>query len=109
MGKKYDLQINADNQLISDLAKPEEKGGGWKVFQNKEELAKRNADAQRYIYVGILGHYNVGKTHLLEQLSGRSLGSGTSKTSETKGVSGVYPAKKDDKIVYFDSAGSKRP
>lgn len=95
----YDVVINRQNSLITEL-----NSSGWAIHINHTALEQWRS--RKAIYVGMIGLFDVGKTHLLQRLTERTLPSG--KGVLTKGISGIYPRNSNDTIVFFDSAGAKR-
>lgn len=95
----YDIVINRANCLVTSLNTT-----GWEVWQN--ETALREWKDRKAIYAGVMGLFDVGKTHLLQKLSSRELPCGFG--IQTKGLSGVYSRDSQDSLVYFDTAGARR-
>ena len=99
---EYDiiLDINSIISLIKD---------GWKVNYNQEEgkqkyLKKKDEST---IVVGVIGNKNMGKTFILEKLSGYSIPKGFN--VKTIGLSVRYGTTPEHNVAILDSAGQETP
>lgn len=93
--KFYDVVIDIEN--LNELPT-----SGWKLSLS-EEGKKRNQCPESTVVVGVIGNFNMCKSHTLKKISDYEVPAGYS--IQTKGLSIKYPKNLDQSITTLDSAG----
>jgi len=95
----YDLVV--DIQSIRHLTEAR----GWPLLFRDEAVIDAFGQ-NKFVTLSVMGLYNRGKTHVLNQLSGNSFPAGL--LLHTQGLSVMLPKKKE-KILFVDTAGTHMP
>ena len=99
---EYDAVVKA--RKFGDVYDP---ARGWRV-ESPDDLKALGRDVHT-IRVSPIGHFNVGKTHVTNRLSGRSLATGEQHHTEGLSVALTPFAKGEQQIAWLDTAGLNSP
>ena len=94
--KYYDIIIDIDS--ISKLFKD-----SWDIIYTDEGDEKDKEKKEKYLVIGVLGNKNIGKSYILQKISGNKLPLGYSES--TKGISILY----QNNTIFLDSEGFEDP
>ena len=104
--KYYDLIIDINS--FKNLYK-----SGWDVkasekgLKNYENYKDKSNDNNKLTVIGVIGNEKVGKSFLLQKITGNIIPAGAS--INTKGLSVCYPTQKEKNYIMLDSAGFQSP
>ena len=100
--KYYDLIIDINS--FKNLYK-----NGWDVKATKKGLEnyEKYKEKNKLPVIGVIGNGNVGKSYLLQKITGNEIPVGFS--VKTKGLSVCYPSSKEKSYVLLDTAGFESP
>ena len=102
----YDLIIDINS--FRNLYK-----NGWDVkasekgLKNYENYRDKSNDNNKLTVIGVIGNEKVGKSFLLQKITGNLIPAGAS--INTKGLSVCYPTQKEKNYIILDSAGFQSP
>eukprot|EP00672_Neobodo_designis_P010039 CAMPEP_0174880134 /NCGR_PEP_ID=MMETSP1114-20130205/83611_1 /TAXON_ID=312471 /ORGANISM="Neobodo designis, Strain CCAP 1951/1" /LENGTH=746 /DNA_ID=CAMNT_0016115529 /DNA_START=38 /DNA_END=2275 /DNA_ORIENTATION=- len=103
----YDVRVLPER--LSDVyGEPTAAGCGWRVDCTPATWAETMDEHQVTLNVSITGHFNVGKTWLVERLTGLPLPTGA--TTHTEGLCFVYvPISEHERLCIADQVGQNSP